>query len=95
MLVGALVAGVIALGGSAAAVVAVGPLGGPTSGPSMTRGYGQDLGAGMMGGQGQGQGAGMMGGQGQGAGMMGGQGQGAGMTRGSMMDSWGVVRLPR
>ena len=56
LLVGVLVAAVIALGASVA--VAVGTLG-RTSGPSMMRGYGQGQGAGMMGGQGQG--AGMMG----------------------------------
>jgi len=70
----------------ASAAVAVGTLGGPSSGPSMTRGYGQDPSAGMMGGQGQDPGAGMMRGQGQ--------DPGAGMMRGSMMGSMGMAWLP-
>ena len=92
VMVGALVAAVIALVASAA--VAIGVIGGPSFGLSGVRGYGQGQGAGMMGGYGQGQGqgqgqwGGMMGGQGQGqwGGMMGGHGQGAGMM--------GLVWLP-
>ena len=60
LMVGALVAAVIALVASSA--VAVATMGGPSSGALMTRGYGQDQHAGMMGGQGQGPYAGMMGG---------------------------------
>jgi hypothetical protein len=90
LLVGVLVAAVIALVASVA--VAVGTLG-RTSGPSMTRGYGQGQGGGMMGGQAQG--AGMMGvqGQDQRSGMMGRQGQGAGMMGGSMMGSTGSMGM--
>ena len=87
LVVGALVAAVIALIASAA--VAAGALGGPSSYP---RG-GQDQWGGMYGGQGQGQG--MYGGQGQG--MMGGQGtyggQGQGMMGGSMMGSMGSMGM--
>jgi len=90
LLVGVLVAAVIALVASVA--VAVGTLG-RTSGPSMMRGYGQGQGGGMMGGQAQG--ADMMGGQGQDqwSGMMGRQGQGAGMMGGAMMGSTGSMGM--
>ena len=87
LVIGALVAAVIALIASAA--VAAGALGGSSSYP---RG-GQDQWGGMYGGQGQGQG--MYGGQGQG--MMGGQGtyggQGQGMMGGSMMGSMGSMGM--
>jgi len=66
LLIGALTAGVIALVASTA--VAVGPIGGPSSGPSMMHGTG----ANMM--SGTGSGANMMGGTGAGANMMGGTG---------------------
>lgn len=76
LLVGALVAAVIALVASAA--VAVGALGGPSSGPTMIRGYGQSAGPGMMGGQGPGSGAGI---------------SGSGRTGGSMMGSAGGMGM--
>ena len=95
-MVGALAAAVIALVASAA--VAAGTLGGPSSGPWTTRGYGEGSYASMMGRQDRGPSAGMMGGQGQGpyAGMMGSQGQEpyAGMMGRSMMGSMGMVWLP-
>jgi hypothetical protein len=78
LLVGTLVAAVIAMVASVA--VAVGTLG-RTSGLSMMPGYGQRQDMGLTGRQG----TGMMGGQG--TGMMGGQG-------GSMMGSMGMVWLP-
>jgi len=87
LLVGALAAAVIALVASAA--VAVGTLGGPSSGQSMMGGYGQSVGAGMMGDRGQSPGAGMMGDRGQ--------SPGAGMMDRSMMGStggMGMVWLP-
>lgn len=76
LLVGALVAAVIALVASAA--VAVGALGGPSSGPTMIRGYGQSAGPGMMGGRGPGSGAGI---------------SGSGRTGGSMMGSAGGMGM--
>jgi hypothetical protein len=96
VMVGVLVAAVIALVASAA--VAFGASdetyswrsSGHGQSAGMMGGYGQ--GRGMMGGQGQG--TGMMGGQGQGTGMMGGQGQGTGRAAGSMMGSVGMVWLP-
>ena len=92
-MVSALAAAVIALVASAA--VAAATLGGPSSVPTTTRGYGQGPYPGMMGGQGQGQGQG----QGPYAGMMGGTRGGPGsyagmMGGGSMMGSTGLVWLP-
>jgi hypothetical protein len=76
VLVGALVAAVIALVASAA--VAIGALGGPSSGPTMMRGYDQGTGPAMMGGQGQRPGAGV---------------SGSGMVGGSMMGSAGGMGM--
>jgi hypothetical protein len=87
-MVGALAAAVIALVASAAA--AAGTLGGPSSWPSSTHGYGQGSYAGMTGGgKSQGPYASMMGSQGQGpyAGMMGSSMMGS-------MGSMGIVSLP-
>lgn len=79
LMVGALVTAVTALIASAA--LAVGTLGGQSSGPAMMRGDGQSWGPGMMGGQGQRSSPGMMGGQGQRSspGMMGMMGSAGGM----------------
>ncbi|MHB8187435.1 MAG: hypothetical protein ACYDDU_15455 [Dermatophilaceae bacterium] len=82
LLVGALVAAVIALVASVA--VAVGTLG-RASGSSMMRGYNQGLGPDMMGGRGQSQWSDMMGGPGQGTSMMGGSIMG---STGSMGMTW-------
>ncbi|MEP7193057.1 MAG: hypothetical protein ABI903_09350 [Actinomycetota bacterium] len=84
LLVGALVAAVIALFASAA--LAVGTLGGPSYGSSMMGGYRQGPYEGMMSDQGQGPYEGMMGDQGQ--------GPYAGMMGGSTMGSMGMVWLP-
>ena len=71
LIVVALVTAVTALVASAA--IAVGTLGGQSSGPAMMGGSGQSWGSGMMGGQGQRSGAGMMG-------SAGGMGMGMGMA---------------
>ena len=72
LLVGALAASVVALVASAA--MAVGTLGGPSSGPSAARGDGQGPYGLMMGGQRQGPEAGMMGGPGRSGSMTGSMG---------------------
>jgi hypothetical protein len=63
----------------ASAAIAVGTLGGQSSGPTMMRGGGQSWGSGMMGGQGQRSSAGMMGSSMMGSSMMGSAG-GIGMA---------------
>ena len=85
LLVGALVAAVIALVASVA--VAIGTFG-RASGSSMMRGYNQGRGADVMGGRGQNQWSAMMGGQGQGASMMGGSMIGSTGSTGSMGMTW-------